>query len=232
MAKARAPKKPKTPRSPKKGPEDFPISQAHCIKHALEQIRLTEHQMECVKLIEENKISFVQGPAGTAKTFVMCYAALKMLANNTIRKIILSKPAAAVQGQELGFVPGTLAEKTEVMMESYIGNLQKILGDKLLTQFVADGLIEYKPLTFMRCITATKVFIVLDEAQNTDYKSLILFITRFGKGSKMMISGDVSQYDIQRKSVKLPDFIAMWMPLSRCEFRKLAESPTIRKPSP
>lgn len=160
-------------------------------------------------MIEENKISFVQGPAGTAKTFVECYAALKMLASNTVRKIILSKPSVAAKGEELGFVPGDLAMKTAVMMESYRDNLLTLLGDKLLMELEAEELIVYKPLTYLRGVNFKRVFACLDEAQNTDYRSLILFITRYGKGSRMVISGDVSQYDIQKQSVKLHTFAKM-----------------------
>lgn len=205
MAKSAKPvKTAKKPRAPKKGPEDFPTSHAQSILHALGRIKLTEHQSDCIKLIEENKINFVQGPAGTAKTFVTCYVALKMLAENTIRKIILSKPVAVVKNQEIGFLPGSVDEKIALMMSSYKGNLQRILGEALLTQLEMEKLIEYHPLTYLRGNNFNKVAICLDEAQNTDYSSLIMFITRFGKGSKMMISGDVSQYDINKRDVTMP----------------------------
>lgn len=173
----------------------------------IRHITFNPSQKSYLNTILESKISFAYGPAGTSKTFTACYAALRLYLDGTIEKIILSKPIQE-SGEKLGFLPGDVKEKIDPYMESYRSNLVKLLNDSQLVGWLeAMGVIEYRPLAYMRGATFDNAFMILDEAQNADFKQLMLFLTRLGKDSKMLICGDVSQYDISKNKVALPDFI-------------------------
>jgi phosphate starvation-inducible PhoH-like protein len=175
----------------------------------LRHITFNESQKNYLKTILENEISFGYGPAGTSKTFTACYAALKMYLSGTIEKIILSKPIQE-SGERLGFLPGEIKDKIDPFMESYRSNMVKLLNDPQLVNWLeAVGVIEFRPLAYMRGATFDNAFMILDEAQNADFKQLMLFLTRLGKDSKILICGDVSQYDIAKNKVALPDFIKL-----------------------
>jgi phosphate starvation-inducible PhoH-like protein len=134
-------------------------------------------------------------------------AALKLYLNGDIKKIILTKPIQE-SGEKLGFLPGDVKEKIDPFMESYRSNLVKLLKDAHLVSWLESmGVIEFRPLAYMRGATFDHTLMILDEAQNADFKQLMLFITRMGKDSKVLICGDVSQYDIAKSKVALPDFI-------------------------
>lgn len=173
----------------------------------LRQITLNESQKNYYRTIMDNTISFGFGPAGTSKTFTACFAALKMYLNGDVEKIILSKPIQE-SGEKLGFLPGDVKDKIDPFMESYRSNMVKLLNDAQIVGWLeAVGVIEFRPLAYMRGATFDNSFMILDEAQNADFKQLMLFLTRLGNNSKILICGDVSQYDIAKNKVALPDFI-------------------------
>lgn len=198
----------KTKPKPKKTAEK-PSPIKNLILTALDKIYLKETQLEFSTKILHNDITFCQGPAGTSKTFTACYTALKLYATGLISKIILVKSVQQIKDEAIGFLPGDLGMKLAPAVESYRSNFRKIIGADLLKQLEDDYSIEYPPLAFMRGSTFDRSLMILDEAQNIDYKSLILFITRMGNHSKALMTGDVSQHDIDFKRVEFPSFIKM-----------------------
>ena len=174
------------------------------IKH----VNLRDNQREYVQQILKNQITFCSGPAGTSKTFTACYTSLLLLAEKKVKKIILCKPIQE-SGEKLGFLPGDIADKIDPYMQSYISNFKKIVGDELTEGLISSGAIEFKPLAFMRGDTFDDAFMILDEAQNATFKQLMLFVTRMGKNSKVLVTGDVSQYDIPKANAGLPGFTAL-----------------------
>lgn len=175
------------------------------IKH----VNLKNNQREYVNQILKNDITFCSGPAGTSKTFTACYTSLHLLAEKKVKKIILCKPIQE-SGEKLGFLPGDIADKIDPYMQSYISNFKKIVGNELTESLVHHGIIEFKPLAFMRGDTFDDAFMILDEAQNAQWHALILFITRMGKNSKVLVTGDISQYDIAKDKVSFHKFIKIF----------------------
>lgn len=169
------------------------------------KVQLRQSQQRYVQQILENDITFCQGPAGTSKTFTACYVALKLLAEKKIKTIILCKPIQEA-GEKLGFLPGDISEKIDPYMQSYISNLTKIAGHQITNQLVESEIIQFRPLAFMRGDTFDDSLMILDEAQNATFKQLMLFVTRMGKGSKVIVTGDVSQYDIAKNNIGLEKF--------------------------
>lgn len=186
-----------------------PKKSASIKRDELKKITLTEKQIELFKLIRNNTITFVQGPAGSAKTFTACYTALWLLAEKKIDKIILVKPIQESGGEKLGSLPGEIEDKVRPYMESFYTNFQKIIGTQSLSFMLSTGDIEFKPLAYMRGAGYDNALIFVDEAQNMDYKAVMMAITRLGFESKMIIAGDISQYDIKKNDVALPNFIKM-----------------------
>lgn len=170
------------------------------------KIELSVKQHELYKTIRNNILTIVRGPAGSSKTFVACYTALGLLADKKVDKIIITKPIIEA-GESLGFLPGTLSEKTDVYMKSYVSTFEKILGKFLTEVLFASGIIEINFLAYMRGDTFDNSVMILDECQNVKMSQLMLWITRLGKDSKAIMCGDVSQYDIQHKDAKFMKFI-------------------------
>lgn len=172
-------------------------------------IELTPKQHELYKAIRNNTITLVQGPAGTAKTFIACYSALSLLADKKIDKIILTKPIQEAGGEVIGLLPGSIQEKTDVYMNSYFSNIEKIIGKQSLSFLRTIEDIIVSPISYMRGSTFNDCIMIADEAQNMTMKQLMLWITRLGKNSKAVLMGDISQYDIKKKDSKFLDFIDM-----------------------
>jgi len=173
-----------------------------CIK----RVQLRQSQKNYVLTVDENQITFCHGPAGTSKTFTACYLALKMYANKEISRIVLCKPLED-SGRSLGFIPGDIDEKIAPYLKSYKSNIEKIIGVEKTKMMFDKNIISFEPLAYMRGDTYDDALMILDEAQNAEMKSLMLFVTRMGKDSKCIVAGDINQYDIQKSKVSLPKFI-------------------------
>lgn len=169
-------------------------------------IDLTPKQHELYKTIRNNTFTIVRGPAGSSKTYTTCYAALGLLADKKIDKIIITKPIIE-SGDSIGFLPGSVSEKIEVHMKSYVSTFEKILGKFLSDVLFENGIIQIELLNYMRGSTYDNSIMILDESQNVKMSQLILWATRLGASSKAVMVGDVSQYDIDHKDAKFLTFI-------------------------
>lgn len=171
-----------------------PVLQKQDFKH----IKFTHNQLKFFNLIKENTITTCTGPAGTAKTFMACYAALDHYMRGECKKIVLVKPAVE-SGDAMGFLPGTLQEKIAPYMDSYISNMEKIIGKEKIVLLVEKGVIEMKSLSHIRGSSEDESFMIMDESQNSDLRQIMLFVTRLGKDSKIVICGDTTQYDMYKR---------------------------------
>lgn len=154
------------------------------------------------RLVEENKKSdliFAIGPAGTGKTYTAISLAVKALKNKEIKKIVLSRPAVEA-GENLGFLPGDLKDKIDPYLQPLYDALQDMIPAKKLEEFLKEGVIQIAPLAFMRGRTLSNAYVILDEAQNTTVNQLKMFLTRMGLNAKFIITGDITQIDLPRKS--------------------------------
>ena len=164
------------------------------------QIRArTPNQRRLVEESFENDLIFAIGPAGTGKTYTAIALAVRALKNREIKKIILSRPAVEA-GENLGFLPGDLKEKIDPYLQPLYDALQDMLHPKKLEEYMKDGVIQIAPLAFMRGRTLSNAYVILDEAQNTTINQLKMFLTRMGLNAKFIITGDVTQIDLPRKS--------------------------------
>ena len=155
----------------------------------------TAGQQRYVQAIEENTIVFGIGPAGTGKTYLAMAKAIQALQRKEVSRIILTRPAVEA-GERLGFLPGTLTDKIDPYLRPLFDALNEMLDPELVPKLMSVGTIEVAPLAYMRGRTLNDSFIVLDEAQNTTPEQMKMFLTRLGFGSKMVITGDITQVDV------------------------------------
>jgi phosphate starvation-inducible PhoH-like protein len=181
--------------------ESGPILEKKDFNH----IKFTHSQLQFFKTIRNNFLTICTGPAGTAKTFVACYAALDLLREGSHKKIILARPAVEA-GENLGFLPGTIDEKIAPYMEGYTSNMEKIVSHEKVKQLIGKKMIDMQPLAFMRSKTYDDSILILDEAQNADLRQIMLVVTRMGNNSRIVICGDVTQWDIKSRSRDLHIF--------------------------
>lgn len=166
--------------------------------------KLNAKQKELIKLIPKNRIIAVTGPPGTSKTFLALYAAIQAFMSGKCKKIILSKPTEVLSGtKDLGALPGTLDEKMQVYIESFLDAFDDILTAKDFKHLWTEKIIEFKPAQFLRGRTIKDAYIIIDEFQNFDIKALKSIITRLGRGSTMIFMGDTKQNDINKKFVAI-----------------------------
>ena len=155
----------------------------------------TAGQKKYVDLIRKNTIVFSIGPAGTGKTYLAMAMAINAFKNNSVSRIILTRPAIEA-GEKLGFLPGDLQQKVDPYLRPLYDALNDIMGNEAFQKNFEKGLIEVAPLAYMRGRTLDNSFIVLDEAQNTTQEQMKMFLTRIGYGSKVVVTGDVTQIDL------------------------------------
>ncbi len=155
----------------------------------------TVGQKVYVDAIKNNTVVFGVGPAGTGKTYLAVCLAVQAMKQKQVDKIILTRPAVEA-GEKLGFLPGDLQTKVDPYLRPLYDALQEMLGLETYTKLMERGSIEIAPLAYMRGRTLSNAFIILDEAQNTTVEQMKMFLTRLGDGSKMVITGDVTQVDL------------------------------------
>ena len=155
----------------------------------------TVGQKKYVDAIRGNTVVFGIGPAGTGKTYLAVCQAVAAFKGKQVEKIILTRPAVEA-GEKLGFLPGDLQTKVDPYLRPLYDALQELFGPEIYQKHMEKGLIEVAPLAYMRGRTLSNAFIILDEAQNTTKEQMKMFLTRMGEGSKMVITGDVTQIDL------------------------------------
>ncbi|MDD5817428.1 MAG: PhoH family protein [bacterium] len=157
----------------------------------------TPNQQLLVKTISESDLTFALGPAGTGKTYLAVAMAVRALKNREVRKIILSRPAVEA-GEKLGFLPGDMKDKIDPYLQPLYDALEDMIPPMKLKEYMETNVIQIAPLAFMRGRTLNDAMVVLDEAQNTTTHQIKMFLTRLGMGSKMIVTGDVTQIDLPR----------------------------------
>ena len=153
------------------------------------------NQQKYVNAIIENDAVFAIGPAGTGKTYLAVARAVEALESSNIKRIVLVRPAVEA-GEKLGFLPGDLSEKVDPYLRPIYDALYEFIGFERVNRLIEKQVIEVAPLAFMRGRTLNEAYIILDEAQNTTIPQMKMFLTRMGFGSKMVITGDITQIDL------------------------------------
>lgn len=157
----------------------------------------TPHQNQYLKAILEHDVTFGVGPAGTGKTYLAVACAVDALERDAVKRIVLTRPAVEA-GERLGFLPGDLTQKVDPYLRPLYDALYDLLGFDRTQKMFEKQVIEIAPLAYMRGRTLNHAFIILDEAQNTTPEQMKMFLTRIGFGSKAVVTGDVTQIDLQR----------------------------------
>ena len=190
----------------------------------------TENQNIYFKLLNTKNIVFAIGPAGTGKTYIAVADAVEKITSGAVDKIILSRPAVEA-GEQLGFLPGDLKEKIDPYLRPLYDSLEDCLYSDKISKLIDRGKIEIAPLAFMRGRTLASSYIILDEAQNTSPMQMKMFLTRLGKDSQMVITGDLSQIDLpEQKKSGLLDAINVTKKLNEIEHIHFSEKDVVRHP--
>lgn len=155
------------------------------------------NQKNYLKAVLENDVVFGVGPAGTGKTYLAVAAALKLLRDKRVERVVLTRPAVEA-GEALGFLPGDLQEKLLPYLRPLYDAMNDMLGAEETLALVERQIVEIAPLAYMRGRTLSNAFVILDEAQNTSHEQMMMFLTRLGENSKMAITGDITQIDLPR----------------------------------
>ncbi|WP_281888216.1 PhoH family protein [Paenibacillus sp. YYML68] len=199
------------------------------VTHKGKPIRVkTIGQKQYVSEIKKKDIVFGIGPAGTGKTYIAVVLAVAALKEGKVKRIVLTRPAVEA-GESLGFLPGDLQEKVDPYLRPLYDALNDVLGPEQVLKSLERGLIEIAPLAYMRGRTLDDSFIILDEAQNTTPEQMKMFLTRLGFGSKMVITGDVTQIDLPRgKSSGLVEAKRILSGIEELGFITFAEQDVVR----
>ena len=154
-------------------------------------------QKAYVASVRENELTLAVGPAGTGKTYLAMAMAVVAMRNKEVERIVLTRPAVDA-GEKLGFLPGDMSQKVDPYLRPLYDALYEIMGLESYQRLVERGTLEVAPLAFMRGRTLSDAFIILDEAQNTTPEQMKMFLTRLGTGSRCIVTGDISQIDLQK----------------------------------
>lgn len=188
----------------------------------------TNGQKGYVKLVNDNDIVFAVGPAGTGKTFIAVAFAVAALENHDVDRIILCRPAVEA-GESLGFLPGDLKEKVDPYLTPLYDALKEILPGNKLKPLLNKNIIEVIPLAYMRGRTLNNAFLILDEAQNSIPMQMKMFLTRMGVNSKTIITGDITQIDLPKRSDSgLIDVLRVLKGVDGIGFAELKENDVVR----
>lgn len=190
----------------------------------------TVGQKKYVDAIKNNTVIFGVGPAGTGKTYLAVALAVSAYKNKEVEKIILTRPAVEA-GEKLGFLPGDLQNKVDPYLRPLYDALSEMFGMETYRLLMEKGIIEIAPLAYMRGRTLNDSFIILDEAQNTTKEQMKMFLTRMGDGSKMVITGDVTQIDLpEGKKSGLKHATQILEGINQIEIVNLTHKDVVRHP--
>ena len=186
----------------------------------------TLRQKKFVDAVENNILTFAVGPAGTGKTYLAVAMAANAVKKGLVDRIILTRPAIEA-GEKLGFLPGDLQMKVDPYLKPLYDALMDMFGDDY-TRLIERGTVEIAPLAYMRGRTLSHAFIILDEAQNTTPEQMKMFLTRFGDGSRVIVTGDVTQIDIKGEQSGLIDAENVLKDVDGIAFVHLSEEDVVR----
>jgi len=190
----------------------------------------TPQQNQYIKAVLEHDVSFGVGPAGTGKTYLAVACAVDALERDAVQRIILTRPAVEA-GERLGFLPGDLSQKIDPYLRPLYDALYDLLGFDRTQKLFEKQTIEIAPLAYMRGRTLNHSFIILDEAQNTTPEQMKMFLTRIGFGSKAVITGDVTQIDLQRNQKSgLVDSLKILEKVRGISFTRFTSADVVRHP--
>ena len=159
----------------------------------------TVNQQRLVSLYDKCDLLFAVGPAGSGKTYTAIALAVRALREKVVRRVILTRPAVEA-GEKLGFLPGDMKEKLDPYLQPLYDALNDMIPAAKLTRYIEEGTVQIAPLAYMRGRTLDNAFVILDEAQNTTLSQIKMFLTRMGRNAKFIVTGDVTQIDLPRKS--------------------------------
>lgn len=190
----------------------------------------SRNQADYIHILKAKELVFATGPAGTGKTYLAVAAAVSMLLSHQVERIILSRPAVEA-GEKLGFLPGDLKEKIDPYLRPLYDALHDMMPVEMVGRYMETGEIEIAPLAFMRGRTLNNAYVILDEAQNTTPTQMKMFLTRLGQGSRIAVTGDLSQVDLPREIKSgLQDALEKLRPISEIGFVNFTDTDIIRHP--
>jgi phosphate starvation-inducible PhoH-like protein len=184
-------------------------------------------QKQYVDAIDQNTIVFGIGPAGTGKTYLAMAKAVQALQRKEVSRIILTRPAVEA-GERLGYLPGTLTDKIDPYLRPLYDALNEMMDPELVPKLLAAGTIEVAPLAYMRGRTLNDSFIILDEAQNTTPEQMKMFLTRLGFGSRMVVTGDITQIDLPTAASGLRLVTRVLKDIDDIHFSRLTSDDVVR----
>jgi len=190
----------------------------------------SEMQERLLKAIFQSDLVFVTGPAGTGKTYLAVAMAAHFLKNGTVKKVVLSRPAVEA-GESLGFLPGDFKEKIDPYLKPLYDALAEMIPRDVLKKHFEYENIEVLPLAYMRGRTLSNAFVILDEAQNSTFMQMKMFLTRLGQNSKAVVTGDITQVDLHPdKQSGLISSIEVLKDVGKIEFIEMSEQDVVRHP--